>query len=190
MQPLALNTQSNFISGWDSVDYSLCDDLAEWARTSPDRGAGETQKGVNHRVKHSWDSSVNSNPGLLARYRDHLQTCVNLYIQQYPWCNNYSAFDPEFPIMLQHYPPGGGFKIWHTERVSKGFDSARHLVFMTYLTTVSEGGGTEFLHQNITVSAVSGRTIIWPADWTFTHRGIVAPNEEKIIVTGWLSFIR
>ena len=190
MTPLYTNSLDNFILGWDSSDHALCDDLALWARTSPDRGAGETQKGVNHRVKHSWDSSVNSNPALLSRYRDHLQECVNLYIQQYPWCNNYSAFDPEFPIMLQHYPPGGGFKIWHTERVSRGFDSARHLVFMTYLTTVSEGGGTEFLHQNITVDAVCGRTIIWPADWTFTHRGIVAPQEEKIIVTGWLSFIR
>jgi len=28
--------------------------------------------------------------------------------------------------------------------------------------------------------------LIWPADWTHTHRGIVAPNEEKIIATGWL----
>jgi hypothetical protein len=61
---------------------------------------------------------------------------------------------------------------------------------MTYLNTVEEGGGTEFYHQKLTVSAEEGVTVIWPADWTFTHRGVVAPREEKIIVTGWLSFIR
>ena len=28
-------------------------------------------------------------------------------------------------------------------------------------------------------------TLIWPADWTFTHRGVPSPTQEKIITTGW-----
>jgi hypothetical protein len=34
-----------------------------------------------------------------------------------------------------------------------------------------------------------GLTLIWPADWTHFHKGIPAPNEEKMIVTGWYDLI-
>jgi hypothetical protein len=60
---------------------------------------------------------------------------------------------------------------------------------MTYLNTVKDGGGTEFFHQKLTTSAEQGKTLIWPADWTHTHRGITSPTEEKYIITGWYSFI-
>ena len=30
--------------------------------------------------------------------------------------------------------------------------------------------------------------VIWPTDFTHTHRGIVAPKEEKWIATGWFNF--
>ena len=59
---------------------------------------------------------------------------------------------------------------------------------MTYLNDVNIGGGTEFYHQKVTVLPEKGKTVIWPADWTHTHRGVAAPNEEKIIVTGWYNF--
>jgi hypothetical protein len=35
------------------------------------------------------------------------------------------------------------------------------------------------------VSPKKGLTLIWPADWTFTHRGVPSPTQEKIITTGW-----
>jgi len=31
-------------------------------------------------------------------------------------------------------------------------------------------------------------TLIWPTDWTFTHRGVPSLTEEKYIVTGWFNF--
>jgi hypothetical protein len=61
---------------------------------------------------------------------------------------------------------------------------------MTYLNDVYKGGETEFFHQQFKVTPKKGLTLIWPADWTYTHRGIVAPVEEKIIVTGWWNFIK
>jgi len=33
-----------------------------------------------------------------------------------------------------------------------------------------------------------GLTLIWPADWTHHHRGVVSPTQEKYIITGWFSF--
>jgi len=35
---------------------------------------------------------------------------------------------------------------------------------------------------------VQGNTLIWPADFTHPHKGIVAPKETKYIITGWYNF--
>jgi hypothetical protein len=58
---------------------------------------------------------------------------------------------------------------------------------MTYLNDVPRGGETEFLYQGIKVEPKKGLTLIWPADWTHTHRGLPAPT-DKYIITGWLNF--
>ena len=39
------------------------------------------------------------------------------------------------------------------------------------------------------MKAEKGKTVIWPAEWTHTHRGIVAPKETKYIATGWYGYI-
>ena len=59
---------------------------------------------------------------------------------------------------------------------------------MTYLNDVTDGGETEFFHQNLKITPEKGLTLIWGADWTFTHRGIPSPSQEKYIATGWFSF--
>ena len=45
------------------------------------------------------------------------------------------------------------------------------------------------LYQKLKTPAKKGLTIIWPAEWTHTHRGIVSNTKEKIIVTGWYNFV-
>ena len=57
---------------------------------------------------------------------------------------------------------------------------------MIYLNNVTNGG-TYFDNYNLTLNAVEGRLLIWPAFWTHFHRGVVAPNERKYIITGWAS---
>ena len=90
---------------------------------------------------------------------------------------------------MQWYPKGGGFKQWHTERSNALPGSVyRHLVFMTYLNDVPDGG-TEWYYQQKYVPAQRGYTVIWPADWTFHHRGRVSTDSEKMIITGWFNFI-
>ena len=63
----------------------------------------------------------------------------------------------------------------------------RHLVFMTYLNDV-ENGGTEFYYFPDTMYKQKGLTIIWYVGWTHTHRGVVNDVDEKYIITGWYSF--
>ena len=66
---------------------------------------------------------------------------------------------------------------------------SRRLVFMTYLNDIEEGGGTEFYYQKIITPAKKGLTLLWPTDWTHTHRGQVSDTEEKYIITGWFNYV-
>ena len=47
-------------------------------------------------------------------------------------------------------------------------------------------GGTEFLHQNLKIPCKKGLTLIWPAAWTHTHRGVIDENLPKTLITGWI----
>ena len=116
-----------------------------------------------------------------------LQGVLNKYIDRFPFCEM-SNFRILEPMSIQWYPVGGGFKIWHTERSCCHHNNVyRHLVFMTYLNDV-EDGGTEWYHQDLYVPAKKGYTVIWPSDWTHHHRGRVSETSEKMICTGWFSF--
>jgi hypothetical protein len=117
-----------------------------------------------------------------------LQKVLDCYKKEYPWCDEFSSWGITETVNIQHYAPKEGYFFWHTERSSTVHPAAtRHLVFMTYLNDVNEDGETEFYHQKIKVKPEKGLTLIWPADWTFTHRGIPSPH-EKYIVTGWLHY--
>ena len=60
---------------------------------------------------------------------------------------------------------------------------------MLYLNTINNKGGTEFPYQKITFNAIKGNLIIWPADFTHPHKGVISETEEKYIVTGWFEII-
>jgi len=174
------------------VNLELCDKLIDHHKKSNKKfdGAFSNKHIVDKRVKDSIDVVLYYGEELYNEYCTELQVVLDSYVQNYPSCKYYSPFKTT-PANIQHYAPGGGFKIWHTERASKVLpNSSRHLVFMTYLNDVTDGGGTEFLNQNITVDARKGKTLIWPADWTHTHRGIVSPTQNKYIITGWFNFIK
>ena len=34
-----------------------------------------------------------------------------------------------------------------------------------------------------------GLTLLWPAYFTHTHRGVPSPTEEKYVMTGWIEFL-
>ena len=90
------------------------------------------------------------------------------------------------PPQIQYYKPGQGFKLWHCERIAKNHQ--RCLVFMTFLNDVLEGG-THFKYQNLTVPAEKGLTLIWPTDFTHTHKGQITKKHEKYILTGWMGYV-
>ena len=85
--------------------------------------------------------------------------------------------------VLIKYEPGGAHHAWHCERGSY-VNSDRVLTWMIYLNDVPNGG-TEWKFLDVKTEAVKGDLVIWPSDFTHTHRGIVSKTHEKWIATGW-----
>lgn len=88
-------------------------------------------------------------------------------------------------IKMKKIVPGGGFHQWHYEAL--GDDSKRRLVVQLYMNDVDEAGETEFLYQNKRIVPKKNKLLIWPADWTHTHRGNPPIGQtDKYILTTWL----
>jgi hypothetical protein len=194
MKSHIINEQYNFIGGW-YISPKICDMLIDYHTQSNTKHEGkmilENKSIVDKYRKNSIDCFLNQDSLVYIWYRNLLDDVLQKYIKLYPFCDRYSPFDVVENINIQKYSPGGGFYEWHTERDSENYPScSRHLVFMTYLNDVNDAGETEFYHQNLKIKPEKGLTLIWPADWTFTHRGVPSMTEDKYIITGWINFIQ
>ena len=124
---------------------------------------------------------------VISSYVKELTKCMIQYKTKYPYCiPDGSQVKLIEDISLQHYGPGQGYPRYHCERSSTHKPiSSRHLVFMTYLNTVINGGETGFWDQKVKIKPKKGLTLIWPATWTHTHKGYPPTKQDKYIVTGW-----
>lgn len=189
----SVNSLDNFIMGWYMEDTSLCDRIIQYhdnclTKTAGCLGLGDGKYGVNKEWKDSTDSTLNNNPELMSQYGQMLQGCINNYIAKYTWAAK-CRFSNQETTNIQHYAPEGGYHAWHAERLTYEFPNChRHLVYITYLNDVTDAGETEFLYQKLKIKPEKGLTIIWGTDWTFTHRGVASPTQDKYIVTGWLHY--
>ena len=184
--------KNNFILG-SYISEDLCDELIDYFKYNKkyavEGWVGKDEVGIiDSNIKQSVDLSLSPGnfDGVIGEYRKNLQTVLETYIKNYPTVERTDVFNITGNYNLQFYPKGGGYKTYHCESLNKE-TMHRHLVFMTYLNDV-EDGGTEFLHQNIQTKAEKGLTIIWPTIWTHTHRGIVSNTKEKYIITGWYTY--
>jgi len=189
----------SFIGAW-FIPTKSCSNLIKLFKKQ--KKLGHTRKGqhakvknnitkfiIDKKIKDSEDCTFWPNCDLkeIITYRQHLQQCLNRYMKKYPETLNIDKYNIVENIQIQHYKKGGGYKSWHMERGGP-IASRRVLVFMTYLNTV-EDGGTQFKYQKYICPAKEGLTLIWPTDFTHTHRGQISLTKEKYIITGWFSFL-
>ena len=186
-----------FIGEYTIPHPDICDDLITYFKNHPEKEAGgvgdaEEKLKVKKEIKDSMDLGTPLGKiKLIDQYANgELQWCLEEYKKQYYYANKtQSRYKIMEEINIQHYAPGQAFHGWHYERsYGKKEHLNRHLVFMTYLNDVTDNGGTEFFYQNVTIQPKKGLTLIWPSDWTFTHRGVPSITEEKYIITGWYSY--
>jgi len=191
---LTKKTNPSFVGSWMLKDLSICDKLIEFAddpSVSSEEGLIRQGAGVvvDKKVKNSLDKSLSAEKDLTREYSSALQECLDLYNKEYPEANKVAVYrDSREAINVQKYPIGGAYHGWHAERGGTA-TGHRHLVFMTYLNDITDGGETEFMYQKLKIKPRKGLTLIWPSDWTHTHRGLPSATQVKYIVTGWYGFI-
>ena len=183
----------NFIHTFQVQDDSICDALIEYHKNNTEtKDLGYTGSGKHTRIDKSIKDSIDvvvptysKDPSVLRYHNEVIKIGVEQYTKKYEFCN--MPLQLRLPMNIQHYPIGGGYKSWHYERNSYMFDElSRVIVYMTYLNDL-DNAGTEWLYQKYKVEAKKGLTVIWPAEWTHTHRGVVSTTQEKYIATGWLN---
>ena len=117
-----------------------------------------------------------------------LQHCFDQYTSKYSILKKFPL--NAYSVKIQRTSPGGGYHIFHCER-NKGSMDNRVLVYMLYLNSLKtgDGGETEFLYQKTRIETKENCVIIWPADFTHTHRGnLVIGDDYKYVITGWFFY--
>ena len=188
MQELIID-ESSFIYG-GFIKPQVCDDVISYFEESPHQEKGECGRGIDPNHKASTDVYVlPSDPDRrIQNYIHELKKVCDLYIKRFNYAREGTpSWGLKNEFNIQKYQPEEAFFGWHSERTSM-FALQRHLVFMTYLNTVTDGGQTEWFYQKLKIQPEKGLTVIWPVDWTHTHRGIASPTQTKYITTGWLGY--
>ena len=176
----------NFIETY-KVDPKICDDLIDYFHDNTEyKKDGAVLDGkINKDVKDSIDVHFynDSNDLRIKNFFSSMKPCISEYVQKYRIAH---AINTDLVNKIQYYKPKGGFKVVHYETSYE--TSTRVVVYMLYLNDVTEGGGTQFPFQNVTTLAKKGNLILWPADFTHPHVGVVSDTQEKYISTGWFNY--
>lgn len=187
----------NFIGKYQARDTNFCDALISFYEESSFSGpatilsiAGETVIDTSVKDADTLTIDLFDDQKVIKDYLKILISCTEAYKNEYIYCDKYAKWGISEKAVIQKYSENSKGFIYHTERFTSKLPAVnRHLVFMTYLNEVSEGGETEFYYQKTIQKPQKGLTLIWPADWTHTHRGNPIKNQNKYIVSGWFSFI-
>tara|TARA_R100000234_G_C4913302_1_gene140863 strand:- start:48 stop:590 length:543 start_codon:yes stop_codon:yes gene_type:complete len=170
------------------VDHKVCDGLIDYFKKNKEyKNQGEVGDGVvNKKIKNSKDVSFmnGSNDTRIENFFKALNPLIANYAQKYGISD---AMRTASINNIQHYEPKGGYPVFHYENSFK--TPYRTVVYMLYLNTVTDGGGTHFPFQDTLTNAIKGDMILWPAGFTHPHRGIVSETQEKYICTGWFEIV-
>ena len=183
----------HFIGSW-IIDYDLCDEIiAYYEKNKQKQKQGLTTGGINLANKDRQDLSLTPQELKLPEnkiYKIYFQSlfeCYKDYNLQWPFLSEVVHDLDIGRFNIGKYKPGQHFQKIHCERTSLS-TLHRLFAFMTYLNDVEDGGSTYFNHYDLDIKPKKGLTLIWPAEWTHSHKGNVLKTGVKYIITGWLTF--
>lgn len=176
-----------------ALSAKFCKQVIKKFEADPRKKQGVTGSGYRPDLKRSTDLQITG----LAEWEKEdavFFDALGKYIPEYQkhLVNSLSLDTPNVPIFgsddvkdlgyqVQKTMPGEEY-VWHNDSCMKdGY--ARALTYIWYLNDVSDGE-TEFYDGSM-VKPVQGRMVLFPATWTFMHRGR-EPKSAKYIVTGWM----
>ena len=176
------------------MDFSVCEQMIDLFEKNPDKHASgkltdlytKGEEVQDYKKKRSRDMECwkfGEDNDIIVNYMGQLQKVLDQYLKLYTMANELPPFWATIP-RIQRYDKKGHFNHWHFERGGNQTIN-RCLVYMTYLNDVEEGGETDFLYQKKSFQPRTGKTLIWPSEWTYTHKGMGPKRGYKYIATGW-----
>ena len=183
----------SFIGGW-YIPEKICNDIINYFHSKKDYHIKGKTYDKNGKSEIDENFKVSTEIGITPfldvypfdEYEKQLYECMKKYANKYEFINKMEPISFYESYNIQWYKPKEGFKQWHYERSSSSAKE-RVLVFMTYLNDVDDGG-TDFFYQQITTPAKKGLTLIWPSEFTHTHKGQISMTKDKYLATGWIGF--
>ena len=185
----------HFIGSW-IIDNSLCDELIvyfENNKTKQQQGLIGVTASIDIAKKNRTDLRIAPKDMELATHKafklyfNNVFKCYKHYSDKWTHLKTIAAHLEIPAFNIGRYEPGQHFNSLHCERAGLG-TLHRLFAFMTYLNNVEEGGTTYFDNYNLEIAPKKGLTLIWPAEWTHTHRGNKVIKGTKYMITGWLCF--
>ena len=187
------NRNPNFIGSW-IIEPNLCEQIIEYFEKNKNKQLrGRTTEGFNLEVKNRQDITLSPKElnfpenKIYKIYFQKLFECYKDYNLQWPCLSELVNTLNIGNFNIGKYEPGQHFQKTHCERA--GLSTLHRLfAFMTYLNDVEEGGSTYFNHYDLDIKPRKGLTLLWPAEWTHSHKGNKLKSGVKYIITGWLIF--
>ena len=192
---LDVSKHSNFIGCWMLDDSSVCNNLIEFFESNKksQRPGVVGNQNLSESIKKSTDMRIiptdlkKQKFRVVSTYIEYLNICYLDYLEQWKFLKTFLPGMHIGAFNIQKYDEGGHFRRLHSERTSLN-SLHRILAWMTYLNDVPESGETEFPMFGLKVKPETGKTLIWPAEWTHAHLGSVVKKGTKYIITGWMHF--
>ena len=183
----------DFIGVFDNaLTHEECVSIIDFTNNHEDLQLATIHGGVQPLVKDCYqcpNTTLNDNNLPAELLRKALYNPLKDYVEMHPQLNTCcDAWSPTPIYNLQKYLPKQGYHRLHAEVGCSEF-AHRTLVWMVYLNTVTDGGGTYWESYDKTLDAVEGRCVLWPPYWTHSHKGIVSNTQTKYIATGWCCFL-
>ena len=182
-----------FEEHYNTLDESFCKHVIEKFENDPDIYPGVTGAGYDTKIKDSTDLCFSEDPDWKEEdtiFYESLKKYTTPYIQKY-YNNritdaNVQTYDTVYQI--QRTTPEQTGYTWHHDAISQvnpeGHVCVRTITFLWYLST-TEGGTTEF-YDGTHIKPEAGKLILFPATWTYAHRGHPPTEGLKYICTGWI----
>ena len=174
----------------NALDKELCREIIRRFERDDRKSPGVTTLGeVNLDLKKSTDLNIS----VLDEWKDidkiffesmstNFRYYVdNIFFDDVRLMNTQEAKDNGYNV--KRYEPGDYFN-WHVDcQASEGW--VRSIAYIWYLNDI-EDGETEF-KSGRKIRPETGKLLMFPACWTYPHRGISPKNGNKYIVTSFIS---
>jgi hypothetical protein len=197
----------------NSLSSEICNLIIDNFEKENGKYEGVTASGLNKDIKDTTDfnipyNNVNENNYQYKNWKKmynlletELNRNVNIYVSELNKTINdnhikentnlsYKCFTKDYlsntNFMIQKYLKNNGRYIYHDDFAIEWTEHKyRVITFLWYLNTVEEGGETE-MWGNYNIKPEIGKLLLFPACWTFPHRGKMPISSNKYIITGWL----